>query len=65
MAPWLDFLMLALALGGGWTGLLLLAQAGWRPFPAAIARAQQPRRQAAPARARDGRPDSDASIASR
>ncbi len=51
MDLWLDFLMLALALGAGWVGFVLLAAAGWRPLPATIARARQPRRElgAAPA----------------
>lgn len=31
MEAWLDFLLLALALGAGWLGWVLLTLAGWRP----------------------------------
>ncbi|HMQ30701.1 MAG TPA: hypothetical protein PKD53_08220 [Chloroflexaceae bacterium] len=53
MGSWLDFLMLALALGAGWLGYVLLTLAGWRPLPAPVARARQPRRRLDPAQALD------------
>lgn len=35
MGSWLDFLMLAMALGAGWLGWVGLTLAGWRPLPPA------------------------------
>jgi hypothetical protein len=44
MQPWLDFVLLTLALSAGWLGWVVLRLAGWSPWrPARQAAGRSPR----------------------